>query len=360
MSLFIWMLFLCQLSLLVLSIGSSGIAYNLFQVWTPSPTALSFFRFVLGYSGHICFLTNWQTSWDPVLSSCLVTEANCYGPSGFGQKPSFESMAMPNFTSCSMSFKVTCWLCTILQLIYFFPFIFLFQCSTSFRKYLTCSRVWCLCAFLFLMWLLLPMLAPSSEFIFSWFWASHILLWYLVLFYVQGAYYLVRPPSCCTHSCCIKRPLGCLVRQLPNIWAIALLKLICVNEGGTASLFLSRLACCILNLLNKQGISFQHTYPPILMWKLFLPGKVGSGVASASLHSSGCLSSLRSTWGGSVNILMYQSMLAILHLGKSTTSGSLGVECFQSPFDIYRELCVSPSCIGFPLLCQVSGRTCHR
>ena len=40
----------------------------------------------------------------------------------------------------------------------------------------------------------------------------------------------------------------------------------------------------------------------------------------------------------SVCILMYQSMSTLLHLGKSTTSGSLGVEYFQQSLDIWGEL----------------------
>ena len=41
------------------------------------------------------------------------------------------------------------------------------------------------------------------------------------------------------------------------------------NQGGTASLFLSKLAYCILNLANKHGITLiQHTNLPISMWKL--------------------------------------------------------------------------------------------
>ena len=70
-------------------------------------------------------------------------------------------------------------------------------------------------------------------------------------------------------------------------------------------------------------------------------------------------STLGSTRGGSVGILTYQSMSALLHLGKSTTSYTLGIECFQPSVDISGELCIS-SCISSPTSLQVSGRTCHR
>ena len=42
-------------------------------------------------------------------------------------------------------------------------------------------------------------------------------------------------------------------------------KIYLCNQGGTACLFLSRLACHILNLADKH--LFQHTYLPISMWK---------------------------------------------------------------------------------------------
>ena len=40
------------------------------------------------------------------------------------------------------------------------------------------------------------------------------------------------------------------------------------DQGGTESLFLSRLVCCILNLANKHGITFIPAYiPTLLIWK---------------------------------------------------------------------------------------------
>ena len=79
----------------------------------------------------------------------------------------------------------------------------------------------------------------------------------------------------------------------------------------------------------------------------------------ASSHNLGCISSLGSSKGGSVGILMYQSISAILQIGKSTASGSLVVECFQPPLDVSGELCDS-SYISSPGSVQFSGKICHR
>ena len=54
------------------------------------------------------------------------------------------------------------------------------------------------------------------------------------------------------------------------------------------------------------------------------------------------------------------SMPALLHLGRSTTSGSLGVECLQPSLDISGKLCVSSSSISSSSSVHVSGRTCQR
>ena len=52
-------------------------------------------------------------------------------------------------------------------------------------------------------------------------------------------------------------------------------------------------------------------------------------------------------------------MPAFLHLVKPTTSGSLGIKCFQSSLDISGELYISFSCISSPGSVQVCGRVCH-
>ena len=89
------------------------------------------------------------------------------------------------------------------------------------------------------------------------------------------------------------------------------------NQGGIASLFLSRLACCILNLADKHGITLIQAYisthlnvtANYLSWERF------SLVAPSSLHDSGSISPLGSTRGRSVGILTYQTMSAIINIG---------------------------------------------
>ena len=93
-------------------------------------------------------------------------------------------------------------------------------------------------------------------------------------------------------------------------------------------------------------IFFLHTSPT----HLNITGKVGSRVASSCSHSWGSILTLRSTWGGSIGIPIHQSMSALLHLEKSTTSASLGFELFQPSSDI-QVRCLSSSCIGFPSFC---------
>ena len=68
----------------------------------------------------------------------------------FWERPPFMPMDMHSFAGCVLSFRVTCWLFTILQLIYFFLFTFPFQHSIRLRCWLSNSRVQSLCNFFFL------------------------------------------------------------------------------------------------------------------------------------------------------------------------------------------------------------------
>ena len=132
------------------------------------------------------------------------------------------------------------------------------------------------------------------------------------------------------------------------------------NQGGTASPFLCRLACWILSLTNKHGITFLPAYIPThlnveadyLSWDQLLPEwHLLPQVAQAAF----CL------WGpsrgGPNGIFSFYSMPALLHLGISTTSGGLGVECLQPSLHFSGKLCVSSSCISSSSSVQVSGRT---
>ena len=53
-------------------------------------------------------------------------------------------------------------------------------------------------------------------------------------------------------------------------------------------------------------------------------------------------------------------MPALLHLGISTTSGGLGVECLQPSLDVSGKLCVSSTHISLSSSVQVSGSACQR
>ena len=76
------------------------------------------------------------------------------------------------------------------------------------------------------------------------------LLWHLVWFCVQGAYYL----NLCKMAFQLSSKVVDL--HLDNSTAKAFL----CHQGGRASLFLYRLACYILNLANKCGITLIPTY----------------------------------------------------------------------------------------------------
>ena len=64
--------------------------------------------------------------------------------------------------------------------------------------------------------------------------------------------------------------------------------------------------------------------------------------------------------GGPAGIFSFHSMPALLHLGISTISGGLGVECLQPSLDISGMLHGSSSCITSSGSVHVSGRTCQR
>ena len=83
-------------------------------------------------------------------------------------------------------------------------------------------------------------------------------------------------------------------------------------------------------------------------------------MAHSCLQSSDSISYLESVGVRYVGMFIYQSTSALLHLGKSTTSQSLRVECFQLSLDTSGELCVSSSFIYSPSSLQVSGRPDHR
>ena len=133
------------------------------------------------------------------------------------------------------------------------------------------------------------------------------------------------------------------------------------NQGGTVSPFLSGLACQILSLTDKHGITLLPAYIPTHL-------KVEVNYLSQDwllpewhllLRWLRQLSPLGPSRGVPVDIFSFHSMPALLHLGISTTSEGLGVECLQPSLDISGKLCIS-SCISSSGSVQVSGRTCQR
>ena len=168
-------------------------------------------------------------------------------------------MDLPNFAGCDVSFKVTCWMFIILPLIYFFCIAFLFQSVSVLGAVLVCNRICFPYNFLFLMWLSLLMICPmTGSFKFR-------TLRFLSPVVAHGLILCARCTLLCKnsrllHSCCIKLPLGYPVRCLAYLWTIVPAKVSLCNQGGTASIFLSRLACHIFNLANKHDIIFIPAY----------------------------------------------------------------------------------------------------
>ena len=148
---------------------------------------------------------------------------------------------------------------------------------------------------------------------------------------------------------------------LPCIWITALLRLICIVKVVQFLFFFPGWpAGYWVCLTSTVLLLFQHTVLPIWMWKsIICPGKVASGVASSSSYSPSYISTLGSTRGGSVGILTFHTVSAVLHFWKSTICGGLGVECIQPSLEISDKLCVSSSCINSSSSVNLSGRACH-
>ena len=178
--------------------------------------------------------------------------------------------------------------------------------------------------------------APSLCLLFSRFWDSYLKLWqwYGTMCKMHISLQELQAVALMPCKMAFRLSSNVVALHLDNCTVKAYL----CNQGGTSSLFLSRLAYHIFNLADKQGITLEP----------------------ASLHCSVCISSLGSNWSGFFGILMYQLMSVLLHLGKSLTSGFLGVEYIQPPLDILGEVCVSFSTFSFPSSIKLPGRMCHR
>ena len=105
-------------------------------------------------------------------------------------------------------------------------------------------------------------------------------------------------------------------------------------------------------------LSFKHFNPYQCGSWLSLIGKVGYRVAPPSPQSSSYLSFLGSAQGGSVGMLMYQSILYFT-LEKPVPLRTLELNAFNHHWTYQMDLCVF-SHTGSPNSVQVSGRNCHR
>ena len=135
------------------SIGLFWITYN-FSKSEPHLTALSFFRTMLrNVDLSVSLLSDKPLDVQQFAHSLLQRQpVTVHHVMFFWSKTTFCANGHAQLPSCAMSFRVVCWMVTILQVIYFF-FTFLFQHSFSFGDCLTCSKVQSLHNFLFLMWL---------------------------------------------------------------------------------------------------------------------------------------------------------------------------------------------------------------
>ena len=127
---------------------------------------LPFFGLVLEYSRHVCLSAIWQTYWHPAVASCFVKEATCYSLSGyvlFLARLPFVPMDMHIFTSCAMSFRVTCWCLSLSTHLYLSLHLSLPYLCQPERGCPSCDKRLLPCFFLFLMWLSLLMLFPIIE-----------------------------------------------------------------------------------------------------------------------------------------------------------------------------------------------------
>ena len=132
------------------------------------------------------------------------------------------------------------------------------------------------------------------------------------------------------------------------------------NQGGTVSPFLSRLACQILSLTDKHGITLLPAYIPThlneeadyLSWYWMLPEwHLLPQVAQAAFH----------LWGlPEVDLLDFFLFYSMPTLSNSTASGGLGVECltFQVSY-VFPPLALVPLVLSKFLAEHVNSQLRH-
>ena len=135
------------------------------------------------------------------------------------------------------------------------------------------------------------------------------------------------------------------------------------NQGGTVSPFLSRLACWILSLSNKHGITLIPAYIPthFNVEPIICPG---IGCFQSGIFSLRWLKQLFTF--GAFQRWTYWDLLIPLNASIITPWnchylwGHLWVECLQPSLDISGKLYIFSSCISSSSSVQVPGRTCQR
>ena len=187
-------------------------------------------------------------------------------------------MAIPNCGAYAVSFRVTCSVFTILPHNYFHVFIFLFPPYVNWNGCLTYNKVLFHCTFHFLMWSLLLMLHPLiGPFIFpgsglplsiSGAWSGSLSRAHIALQELQAVAIMLPRMAFCLSG-------KVVALHLDNSTGKAYL----CNQGGRVSPFLSRLACQVLSLTDKHGITLLLAYMPthlnveadFLSWDQMLP-----------------------------------------------------------------------------------------
>ena len=182
-------------------------------------------------------------------------------------------MATPNCGTYVQSFRVTCYMFTILPPIYFCVFIFPFPPYINWNGWLICNRAQFLCNFHFLMWLLLLMpYLLIGLFIFR---DLGCLYWLALLGQVPCVRFILP----CRRSrplpwCWVGWPSIYLVRWFPCIWITVLLKLTHVIKVVQCLLFFPGWPARSWAWSTSMVLLlFQHTFLPTSMWRqIICPG----------------------------------------------------------------------------------------
>ena len=303
---------------------------------------------MFGYSGHVSIFTIWQTSWDTVFSSLFVTEATQYSLSCY--------VLWGQASFCTNGHAQLCWLWSVNQSgmlnVYHclsHLFLFTFPCNivpssetvsvAAVSSPLVSSLSWCSYPYWCCMQSLGLFPGFSVNISCNGTWSASVCKVHIVI-----------KTSRLLHPCSIKLHLSYLVRWFLDILIIVMIRFIYVIQVVQPLSFQTSLPSF---KSNQQAWYYSdsnlNTYPSQCGRQQYIMRKVGSRMAPSSSHCSGSFSTLRLTRGGSVGILTYQSISALLHLEKSTTSGCLQVECCQPPLIYHVSYAFSPALVSLVL-----------